>query len=121
MNPKENYNFFEKVYEIAKLIPFGKVSTYGAIAKCLGSPQSSRMVGWAINKSFQQKFPVPAHRIVNRNGLLTGKYYFGDENTMQELLKSEGIKVKNNKIVDFQKYFWDPYKELYFEWDNMPL
>ena len=112
MKTKNNDLFFEKVYKITKLIPYGRVTTYGAIAKCIGSPQASRMVGWAMNKSFQQSFFVPAHRVVNRKGLLTGKNYFGGKNTMEELLKSEGIIVKNNKIVNFEKYFWDPYKEL---------
>lgn len=108
----KNENIFEKVYEIARMIPYGKVTTYGSIAKCIGSAQSSRLVGWAMNKSFQQKKFVPAHRVVNRKGVLTGKHYFGGENTMKELLISEGIPVKNDKIENFDLYFWDPFVEL---------
>jgi methylated-DNA-protein-cysteine methyltransferase related protein len=105
-------NFFEKVYAIAREVPFGRVTTYGAIARCIGTAGSSRMVGWAMNKSFQQNEFVPAHRVVNRKGLLTGKNYFGGERTMEELLLSEGIPVVNNRIENFEKYFWDPFEEL---------
>ena len=104
--------FFNKVYEVTRLIPFGKVTTYGAIAKYLGSSQSSRMVGWALNKSLAQEKFVPAHRVVNRNGLLTGKHHFPNSNTMQELLENEGITVVNDQIKDFENYFWNPCKEL---------
>lgn len=107
ITPK-NDNFFIRVYEVAKLIPHGKITTYGAIAKYVGAPKSARMVGWAMNKAFMQNEFIPAHRVVNRNGLLTGKNYFGGKNTMQELLKSEGIDVENDKIINFSKYYWEP-------------
>ncbi len=93
---------------MARLIPFGKVTSYGAIAKYLGTAQSARMVGWAMNDSHHQKEYVPAHRVVNRNGLLTGKHHFGNSNTMKQLLENEGIKVVDDQIVDFEKHFWDP-------------
>ena len=105
-------SFFAQVYEVTRLIPFGKVTTYGAIAKYLGSSQSSRMVGWALNKSPAHEKFVPAHRVVNRIGLLTGKYHFPNSNTMQELLENEGIRVINDQIQDFENYFWNPSKEL---------
>ena len=105
-------DFFEKVYSVARMIPYGRVTSYGAIAKCLGSAQSSRMVGWALNKSFHQKDFVPAHRVVNRIGLLSGKHCFGGPDVMEKLLENEGIKVVNDQIVDFEKYFWDPLIEL---------
>jgi len=113
-NPKKNNNegFFNKVYVVVRQIPFGKVTSYGAIAKFLGSAQSSRMVGWAMNNSHTQDEYVPAHRVVNRNGLLTGKHHFGNTNTMKQLLENEGIKVENDQIVNFEKHFWDPVKEL---------
>ncbi len=104
--PKE-LSFFEKVYEVVRQIPYGKVTSYGAIAKAIGSPQSSRMVGYAMNASHGLN-DVPAHRVVNRNGLLTGKHHFEGTNLMQQLLESEGIKVVANKIVDFDKHFWLP-------------
>jgi methylated-DNA-protein-cysteine methyltransferase-like protein len=100
-------NFFEKVYEIVRQIPYGKVTSYGAIAKALGSARSARMVGWAMNASHTIK-DVPAHRVVNRKGLLTGKHHFDGTNLMQQLLENEGIKVLNNQIVDFEKHFWQP-------------
>ena len=103
----ESDNFFEKVYGIARLIPYGKVTSYGAIAKILGSARSARMVGWAMNASHNLD-DVPAHRVVNRKGLLTGKHHFDGTNLMQQLLESEGIKVVNNQIVDFDKHFWAP-------------
>lgn len=97
---------------VARLIPHGRITSYGAIAKYLGSAQSARMVGWAMNNShFQQEY-VPAHRVVNRNGLLTGKHHFGNSNTMKQLLENEGIKVQDDQIVNFEKYFWDPIKEI---------
>ena len=105
-------NFFELVYKVVELIPYGRVTNYGAIAQYLGSPQSSRMVGWALNSSHSQVTFIPAHRVVNRNGLLTGKIHFGGENVMQQLLENEGIRVKDDKVVDFKKIFWDPSKEL---------
>lgn len=100
-------NFFERVYEVVRQIPYGKVTSYGAIAKAIGSSQSSRMVGYAMNASHNMK-DVPAHRVVNRNGMLTGKHHFEGTNLMQQLLEAEGVKVVDNKIVDFQKHFWEP-------------
>jgi len=108
-SPKKNSEgFFSQVHQVARLIPFGKVTSYGAIAKYLGTAQSARMVGWAMNDSHHQKEYVPAHRVVNRNGLLTGKHHFGNSNTMKQLLENEGIKVVDDQIVDFEKHFWDP-------------
>ncbi|NEW78344.1 MAG: MGMT family protein [Gelidibacter sp.] len=104
-------NFFEKVYEVAKQIPFGRVTSYGAIAKYLGAAKSARMVGWAMNASHNNA-DIPAHRVVNRNGLLTGKFHFDGTNLMQQLLESEGIVVKENQIQNFNIIFWDPFKEL---------
>lgn len=106
----ETLNFFDKVYDVAKLIPYGRVTSYGAIATYLGATRSARMVGYAMNGSVGKE--VPAHRVVNRQGLLTGKHHFDGTNLMQQLLESEGIKVKNNQIVNFDKVFWDPGKEL---------
>lgn len=100
-------NFFERVYEIARQIPYGRVTTYGAIAKALGTARSARMVGWAMNASHNLE-DVPAHRVVNRKGLLTGKHHFEGTNLMQQLLESEGIKVIENQIIDFEKHFWAP-------------
>ena len=111
-NQKKNKGFFQQVYEVARLIPTGRVSSYGAIARYLGSAQSARMVGWAMNDAGSQNEYVPAHRVVNRNGLLTGKHHFGNSNTMQQLLENEGVKVVNDKIIDFASHFWDPTKEL---------
>ena len=103
--------FFEKVYEVTKQIPYGRVTSYGAIARYLGSSGSARMVGWALNGS--NKNPdIPAHRVVNRNGMLTGKHHFQGTNLMQQLLESEGIEVIENQIQNFEKFFWDPTKEL---------
>lgn len=104
-------NFFERVYEVARLIPYGRVTSYGAIAKYLGAARSARMVGWAMNGSGKHE-DVPAHRVVNRKGLLTGKHHFQGTNLMQQLLESEGIVVKENQIQDLEKIFWDPMKEL---------
>jgi len=113
ISSKDDISFFQKVYEVAKLIPFGRVTSYGAIARYLGTPGSSRMVGWAMNASHVQP-GVPAHRVVNRNGMLTGKVHFGGSMMMQQLLESEGVKINGDKIVDFQKVFWDPSVELNF-------
>ena len=110
MQPK-TLNFFDKVYEVAKLIPFGRVTSYGAIAAYLGATRSARMVGYAMNGSHNMN-DVPAHRVVNRKGLLTGKQHFEGTNLMQQLLESEGIKVVENQIQDFDKVFWNPSKEL---------
>lgn len=99
--------FFEKVYEVAARIPYGRVTSYGAIARYLGTARSARMVGWAMNNAHGMD-AVPAHRVVNRKGLLTGKHHFGGTNMMQQLLENEGIEVVNNQVVDFEKHFWDP-------------
>lgn len=104
-------NFFEDVYEVVKLIPEGRVTSYGAIASYLGSKGSSRMVGWALIASHPFT-KIPAHRVVNRNGLLTGKQHFEGPNVMQERLEQEGIKVEKERVVEFEKLFWDPAKEL---------
>lgn len=112
MNLEKNDNFFQKVFEVTKQIPFGRVTSYGAIARCIGSAQSSRMVGWALNKCIYNEDAIPAHRVVNRIGLLTGKNHFRTPTLMKELLESEGIKIKNDKVADFEKLFWDPMKEL---------
>lgn len=106
-------SFFEMVYEIARQIPRGRVTSYGAIAKCLGTKLSARMVGWAMNGAGKVKPKVPAHRVVNRLGILSGKHHFGGD-TMEKLLKKEGIKVKNDMVVDFKKLFWDPAEEIGF-------
>ena len=108
----EYKDFFHKVYEVTRLIPYGRVTTYGAIANYLGSPQSSRMVGWALNKCGSQELFVPAHRVVNRKGLLTGKAHFQNPDLMQELLENEQVDVDNDQVIDFEKLFWDPMKEL---------
>ena len=100
-------NFFERVYKIVKQIPHGRVTSYGAIAKKLGSAKSARMVGWAMNASHNLE-DVPAHRVVNRNGLLTGKHHFDGTSLMQQLLENEGIEVVDNQIQNFDKVFWDP-------------
>ncbi|WP_374506695.1 MGMT family protein [Flavobacterium sp.] len=104
---KSNDNFFERVYEIVRQIPYGKVTSYGAIAKALGAARSARMVGWAMNASHHLE-DVPAHRVVNRKGLLTGKLHFGGTHLMQQLLENEGIEVRENQIVNFENHFWEP-------------
>jgi methylated-DNA-protein-cysteine methyltransferase-like protein len=106
----KNDNFFERVYAVARQIPYGKVTSYGAIAKVLGAARSARMVGWAMNASHNLE-DVPAHRVVNRIGLLTGKNHFDGTNLMQQLLESEGIEVIDNQIIDFEKHFWVPEME----------
>ncbi|NDI97899.1 MGMT family protein [Flavobacterium sp. LaA7.5] len=106
-----NDSFFERVYQVVRQVPYGRVTTYGAVAKFIGAGRSARMVGWAMNASHSID-DVPAHRVVNRVGLLTGKHHFEGTNLMQQLLESEGIKVKENKIIDFEKHFWNPAKEL---------
>jgi len=106
----ETLNFFDKVYEIARLIPYGRVTNYGAIATYLGAARSARMVGYAMNGSGSKD--VPAHRVVNRKGLLTGKHHFDGTNLMQQLLESEGIEVIDNQIQNLESIFWDPSKEL---------
>jgi methylated-DNA-protein-cysteine methyltransferase related protein len=109
---KKEESFFELVYEVVRQIPKGRVTSYGAVAAALGTKLSARMVGWAMNGAGRIKPKVPAHRVVNRNGMLSGRHHFATPTLMEELLKKEGIKVKNDTIVDFEKYFWDPASEL---------
>jgi methylated-DNA-protein-cysteine methyltransferase-like protein len=104
-------SFFEDVYDVVRLVPEGRVTSYGAIAKYLGSGGSARMVGWAMN-AVAGRNDVPAHRVVNRSGLLTGKMHFGGPEEMQKKLEKEGLKVKNDKILNFTEVFWDPMVEL---------
>jgi len=108
----ENADFFARVYQVVRLVPSGRVTTYGAIARFIGSPQASRMVGWAMNNSHNQDDYVPAHRVINRNGILSGKHHFGGPRIMQELLESEGVQVIEDSVVKFDKLFWDPNTEL---------
>jgi methylated-DNA-protein-cysteine methyltransferase-like protein len=105
-------DFFKDVYDVVRLVPKGRITSYGAIANYLGAKRSSRMVGWAMNAAHSQKPKVPAHRVVNRNGMLTGKHHFASPTLMQELLEKEKIKVKKDVVVDFKKLFWDPALEL---------
>lgn len=111
-NNSKQHSFFEDVYDVVRQIPKGKVTSYGAIAAYLGTKKSARMVGWAMNASFSVSPKVPAHRVVNRNGMLSGKSHFATPTLMQELLEKEGILVKNETILDFEKKFWDPLKKL---------
>ncbi|QXP57009.1 MGMT family protein [Cellulophaga sp. HaHa_2_95] len=108
---EESKNFFHKVHQVAKLIPYGRVTFYGAIAKYLGAARSARMVGWAMNASHNLE-DVPAHRVVNKQGLLTGKHHFDGTNLMQQLLESEGVEVVENQIQNLDTLFWDPFLEL---------
>ncbi|MCD6660824.1 MAG: MGMT family protein [Lentimicrobium sp.] len=108
----EHQSFFESVYQVVRLIPYGRVTSYGAIAAFLGSKRSSRMVGWAMNASHSSIENIPAHRVVNRNGMLTGKFHFGEPGLMAQLLENEGIITENDRIVNFREVFWDPNKEL---------
>lgn len=101
-------DFFEDVYQVVRLIPYGKVSSYGAIARYLGAASGARMVGYAMNAAHAQPHFVPAHRVVNRNGLLSGKQHFATATQMQELLESEGLIIENEQVKDFEKHFWDP-------------
>ncbi|MBN1952555.1 MAG: MGMT family protein [Bacteroidales bacterium] len=105
---KTDDDFFNRVYRVTRSIPYGRVSSYGAIARYIGSPGASRMVGWALNNCHRQEDFIPAHRVVNRNGILTGKHHFRHPGLMQELLESEGIRVENDRIVNFPDLFWDP-------------
>lgn len=105
-------DFFDQVYQVVRLIPAGRVSSYGAIASYLGTKGSSRMVGYAMNGAHTVLPPVPAHRVVNRNGLLTGKHHFGSPTAMQEALEKEGIRVKEDQVQDLKKVYWDPAIEL---------
>ncbi len=107
----KHYSFFQNVYDVVRLIPKGRVTSYGAIGNYLGAKRSARMVGWAMNAAHDLD-DVPAHRVVNRVGLLTGKHHFTEVNRMEELLEAEGIKVVDDKIVDFKSIFWDPMTEL---------
>jgi methylated-DNA-protein-cysteine methyltransferase-like protein len=108
----ENTDFFQLVYQVAREIPYGRVTSYGAIAAYLGAKRSSRMVGWAMNNAHHQQPPVPAHRVVNRNGMLTGKNHFETPITMQTGGEQEGVVVKNDQIQHFETIFWNPMKEL---------
>ncbi len=111
--PKGNNDgFFNLVFEVVKLIPKGRVTSYGAIANYLGSAKSSRMVGWAMNSTHNLPDKIPAHRVVNRNGLLTGKVHFSHIDMMQKLLEAEGLTIENDQIKDFKSFFWDPTNEL---------
>ena len=110
VNPsgKKEHSFFELVFEVVRQVPKGRVTTYGAVANCLGTKLSARMVGWAMNGAHRVRPKVPAHRVINRNGMLSGKHHFAMPNQMQELLEKEGIKVIDDTVVDFKKLFWDP-------------
>lgn len=114
LNPsgKADDNFFQQVYEVARQIPKGRVTSYGAIASCLGARSSSRMVGWAMNSCRSARPKVPAHRVVNRLGILSGKHHFEDPEEMERLLKKEGVLVHEDTVVEFSKLFWDPSVEL---------
>jgi methylated-DNA-protein-cysteine methyltransferase related protein len=109
---KPGNDFFAKVYEVTKLVPYGRVTSYGSIARFLGSGRSARMVGWALNACHTNPGFIPAHRVVNRNGMLTGKHHFGNSTTMQQLLENEGLIVEDDRIVNFREKFWDPSTEL---------
>jgi len=108
----KNFSFFQDVFDVVRQVPYGKVTTYGAIARFLGTGKSARIVGWALNQSFKLQ-DVPAHRVVNRNGLLSGKMHFATPDQMQQLLESEGIQVKDDQVINFKAIFWDPSKELH--------
>ena len=108
----QNKGFFQRVYEVVLLVPSGRVTTYGAIARYLGSPGAARIVGWAMNQSHTSSEYVPAHRVVNRNGLLTGKHHFDGTNLMQEMLENEGAVIRENCILNMKEMFWDPVVEL---------
>jgi methylated-DNA-protein-cysteine methyltransferase related protein len=110
--PAKEYSFFTDVYDVVRQIPKGRVTSYGAIAAYIGTRLSARMVGWAMNAAGTAKPKVPAQRVVNRNGMLSGKHHFGTPTQMEELLKKDGVKVENDTVVDFAKRFWDPAKEL---------
>jgi methylated-DNA-protein-cysteine methyltransferase-like protein len=110
--PVKNNDFFQRVYEVTNLIPYGRITSYGAIARFLSSGRSARMVGWAMNVCHTRPDFIPAHRVVNRNGLLTGKHHFGNSTTMQQLLENEGIIIENDQIQNFIEKFWDPSTEL---------
>lgn len=107
-----NDDFFQRVYEVVKQIPHGRVTSYGAIARYLGTAKSARVVGWAMNNSHNSEEIIPAHRVVNRNGILTGKHFFGSEKVMQELLENEGLIIESDQILNFKEKFWNPNIEL---------
>jgi methylated-DNA-protein-cysteine methyltransferase-like protein len=108
---KDSQGFFERVYEVVRQVPYGRVTSYGAIARYLGTGRSARMVGWAMNNAHSLE-DVPAHRVLNRNGVLTGKHHFPGSRLMEQLLESEGISVREDQVVDFKRHFWDPSVEL---------
>jgi methylated-DNA-protein-cysteine methyltransferase related protein len=109
---KPNNDFFSGVYEVTKLIPYGRITSYGAIARFLGSGRSARMVGWALNISHNDPGFIPAHRVVNHKGILTGKHHFGNSSTMEQLLENEGLIIQDDRIINFRERFWDPVTEL---------
>lgn len=121
MSKQHEFQFFDSVYEIVRLIPKGRVSTYGAIANAIGSKRSARMVGWAMNNSHTVTPAVPAHRVVNRKGLLSGKAHFSPPSRMQELLEAEGVKVLNDQVCEFHIVFWDPQSEILPEKNDRPI
>lgn len=108
----DNEGFFSRVYDVTRLIPHGRITSYGAVARYLGTAKSARMVGWALNSSHSMPEFIPAHRVVNRNGTLTGKHHFGNSSTMQQLLENEGFTVKDDTVLEFRERFWDPSIEL---------
>ena len=108
----QNRGFFQRVYDVTRMVPFGRVTTYGAIASYLGSPGAARMVGWAMNQCHSSPHYVPAHRVVNRVGLLTGKHHFDGSSLMQEMLENEGAIIEENRIMNMEEMFWDPVEEL---------
>jgi methylated-DNA-protein-cysteine methyltransferase-like protein len=112
LKQKDPDDFFFKVYEVTKLIPFGRITSYGAIARYLGSGRSARMVGWALNACHSSQDYIPAHRVVNRNGLLTGRHHFGSSALMGQLLENEGLIIEDDQVVNFKEKFWDPLTEL---------
>ncbi|MBP8960118.1 MAG: MGMT family protein [Bacteroidales bacterium] len=112
MSNYEKDGFFERVYEVVRLIPYGRVTSYGSIARYLGTGRSARMVGWALKVSHLSESYVPAHRVVNCNGLLTGKHHFDTPSMMRQLLENEGIKIENDRVINFREKFWDPSIEL---------
>jgi len=109
---QNNNDFFTRVYEVTRLIPYGRVTSYGAIARYLGTGRSARVVGWALNICHNDTEFIPAHRVINRKGLLTGKHHFGNSSTMQQLLENEGLIVEDDCVVNFREKFWDPSVEL---------
>ncbi len=111
-DPRMSDSFFQRVYEVVRLCPYGRVTSYGAIARYLGTGKSARMVGWAMNVSHYEEPPVPAHRVVNKAGLLSGQHHFAAPGLMQKLLEQEGLEVTESKIQDLDSKFWDPNMEL---------